>query len=73
MQHKLVNNTAIGKHSSDCEHGQYLDNPQNQFSFLNDIPLPSAGNVPSPIENLAFNNFRILHLTKSTSYSVFYL
>ena len=33
------------------------------------IPLPS-GNVLSAIKNLAFNNFRILHLTKSTNYSI---
>ena len=57
-----VNNSATGKHLSDCEHAQYLANLQNQFSLLNVIPLPS-GNVPSPIENLVFNNFRILHLT----------
>ena len=64
-----VNNSAIGKHLFDCEHAQYLANLQNQFSPLNDIPLPS-GNVPSRIENLVFNNFRILHLTKSTNYNI---
>ena len=64
-----VNNSAIGKHFSDYEHAQYLANLQNQFSLPNDIPLPS-GNVPSPIENLVFNNFRILHLTKSTNYNI---
>ena len=63
-----VSNSAIGKHFSDCEHPQYLTSLQNQFSLLNDIPLPS-GNVPSPIENLVFNNFRILHLPKSTNYT----
>ena len=63
------NNSAIGKHLSDCEHAHYLANLQNQFSLLNVIPLPS-GNVPSPIENLVFNNFRILHLTKSTNYNI---
>ena len=57
-----VNNNATGKHFSDCEHAQYLANLQNQFFLVNDIPLPS-GNVPS-IENLVFNNFRMLHLTK---------
>ena len=64
-----VTNSAIGKHFSDCEHAQYLASLQNQFSPLNDIPLPS-GNIPSPIENLVFNNFRILHLTKSTNYYI---
>ena len=64
-----INNSAIGKHFSDCEHAQYLANLQNQFSLLNDIPLPSS-NVPSAIENLVFNNFRILHLTKSTNYNI---
>ena len=64
-----VTNSAIGKHFSYCEHAQYLASLQNQFSLLNDIPLPS-GNVPSPIENLVFNNVRILHLTKSTKYNI---
>ena len=64
-----VSNSAIGKRFSDCEHAQYFASLQNQFSLLNDIPLPS-GNVPSPIENLVFNNFRILHLTKSTNYNI---
>ena len=41
----------------------------NQYSLLNDIPLPSD-NVSTPIENLVFNNFRILHLTRSTSYNI---
>ena len=54
-----VTNSAIGKQAG----------LQNQFSLLNDIPLPS-GNVPSPIESLVFNNFRILHLTKSTNYNI---
>ena len=61
--------SAIGKHLSDCEQAQYLASLQNQFSLLNDIPLPSD-NVPTPIENLVFNNFRILHLTRSTSYNI---
>ena len=64
-----VNNSAIGKHFCDCEHAQYLANLQNQFSLLTDIALRS-GNVPSPIENLVFNNFRVLHLTKSTNYNI---
>ena len=64
-----VTNSAIGKHFSGCEHAQYLAGLQNQVSLLNDIPLPS-GNVPSPIEKLVFNNFRILHLTKSTNYNI---
>ena len=59
--------SVIGKHLSDCEQAQYLASVQNQYSLLNDIPLPSK-NVPTPIENLVFNNFRILHLTRSTSY-----
>ena len=70
MQRKsVIVNSAIGKYFSDCEYGQYLANLQNQFSLLNDIPLPSE-NVPSPIENLVFNNFRTLHLTKSTNYHI---
>ena len=64
-----INNSAIGKHFSDCEHAQYIANLQNQFSLLNDIPFRSS-NVPSAIENLVFNNFRILHLTKSTNYNI---
>ena len=60
---------VIGKHLSDCEHAQYLASLQNQFCLLNDIPLPSD-NVPTPIGNLVFNNFRILHLTRSTSYNI---
>ena len=67
MQHKW-NNSTIGKHFSDSEHAQYLANLQNQFSLLNVIHLAS-GNVPSPIENLVFNNFSIVHLTKSTNYN----
>ena len=61
--------SALGKHLSDCEHAQYLASLQNQFSLLNDIPLPTD-NVPTPIENLVFNNFWILHLTRSTSYNI---
>ena len=60
---------VIGKHLSDCEHAQYLASLQNQFCLLNDIPLPSD-NVPTPIENLVFDDFRILHLTRSTSYNI---
>ena len=60
--------SAIRKHLSSCEHTQYLASLQNQFSLLNDIPLPSD-NVPTPIENLVFNKFQILHLTRSTSYT----
>ena len=56
--------SAVGKHLSDCEHAQRLASLQNQFSLLNDFPLISD-NVPTPIENLVFNNFRILHLTRS--------
>ena len=70
MQRKsVIVNSAIGKYFSDCEYGQYLANLQNQFSLLNDIPLPSE-NVPSPIEKLIFNNVRILHVTKSTNYNI---
>ena len=64
-----VKNCAIGKHFSNCEQAQYLANLQNQFSLLNDIPLPSS-NVPYPIEYLVFNNLLILHLTKSTNYNI---
>ena len=72
MQHKsVIVNSAIGKYFSNCEHGQYLANLQNQFSLLNDIPL-SSENVPS-IEKLIFNNVRILHLTKSTNYILAFL
>ena len=64
-----VNNSAIGKHFSDCKQGQYLTNLQNQFSLLNEILLLS-GNIPSPVENLVFNTFCILHLTKCTNYNI---
>ena len=58
-EHATRSNSAIGKHFSECEHAQYLASLQNQFSLPDDIPLPS-GNVPSPIENLVFNNFAFL-------------
>ena len=56
-----VNNSAIGKHLFDCEHAQYLANLQNQFSPLNDIPLPSG------------RSFRINHRFDCDSEGVVYL
>ena len=64
-----LTSSAVGKHISDCGHAQYLASLQKQYCLLNDIPLPSD-NVPTPIENLVFSNFLILHVTRSTSYNI---
>ena len=34
-------NHAVSEHFSECEHAQYLASLQNQFTLLNDLPLPS--------------------------------
>ena len=63
-----LSSSAVGQHFSECEHAQFLASLQDQFSLLNDNPLPL--NNPSLIESLVFNNYRILHLIKSNiSYS----
>ena len=58
----------VGKHFSVCEHAQYLASLQNQFTLLNDLPLPSDN--LSPIEILVLNNYKILHSTKSNNYNI---
>jgi hypothetical protein len=57
-----LSSSAVGQHFSECEHLQH------QFTLLNDLPLPSDNS--SPIENLVFNNYRILHITKSINYNI---
>ena len=59
---------AVGKHFSESEHAQYLVPLQNQFTLLNDLPLPSDN--LSPIEILVLNNYKILHSTKSNNYNI---
>ena len=41
-----------------CAVSQLLATLQDQFTLLNNLPLPSDNS--SPIENLVFNNYRIL-------------
>ena len=60
--------SAVGEHFSECEHAQYLVSLQNQFTLLNDLPLPSDN--LSPIEILVLNNYKILHSTKSNNYNI---
>ena len=43
-----LSSSAVGEHFSECEHAQYLVSLQNQFTLLNDLPLPSDN--LSPIE-----------------------
>ena len=45
--------SAVGQHVSVCEHAQFLATLQDQFTLLNDLPLPSDNS--SRIENLVFN------------------
>ena len=59
---------AVGEHFSVCEHAQYLASLQNQFTLLNDLPLPSDN--LSPIKILVLNNYKILHSTKSNNYNI---
>jgi hypothetical protein len=60
-----LSSSAVGQHFSECEHAQFLATLQDQFTLLNDLPLPSDNS--SPIENLVSNNYRILHITKSNN------
>ena len=59
---------AVGQHFSECEHAQFLATLQDQLSLLIDNPLPL--NNPSLIENLVFNNYKILHLIKSNNHHI---
>ena len=36
-----LSSSAVGEHFSECEHAQYVVSLQNQFTLLNDFPLPS--------------------------------
>ena len=63
-----LSSSAVGEHFSECEHAQYLIFLQNQFTLLNDIPLPSDN--LSPIEIVILNNYKILHSTKSNNYNI---
>ena len=63
-----LSSSAVGEHFSECEHAQYLASLQNQFTLLNDLPLPSDN--LSPIEILVLNNYKILHSTKSNNYNI---
>jgi hypothetical protein len=63
-----LSSSAVGQHFSECEHAQFLATLQDQFTLLNDLPLPSDNS--SPIENLVFNSYRILHITKSNNYNI---
>ena len=60
--------SAVGEHFSVCAHAQYLASLQNQFTLLNDLPLPSEN--LSPIEIIVLNNYKILHSTKSSNYNI---
>jgi hypothetical protein len=63
-----LSSSAVGQYFSECEHAQFLATLQDQFTLLNDLPLPSDNS--SPIENLVFNSYRILHITKSNNYNI---
>ena len=63
-----LSSSAVGEHFSECEHAQYLASLQNQFTLLNDLPLPSDNLFP--IEILVLNNYKILHSTKSNNYNI---
>ena len=63
-----LSSRAVGEHFSVCEHAQYLASLQNQFTLLNDLPLPS--DKLSPIEILVLNSYKILHSTKSNNYDI---
>ena len=58
-----ISSSAVGQHLSECEQAQYLASLQNQFTQLNDLPLPSDS--LSPIQILVLNNYKIIHSTKS--------
>ena len=63
-----LSSSAVREHFSVWEHAQYLASLQNQFTLLNDLPLPSEN--LSPIEILVLNNYKILHSTKSNNYNI---
>ena len=63
-----LSSSTVGEHFFECEHAQYLASLQNQFTLLNDLPLPSDN--LSPIEILVLNNYKILHSTKSNNYNM---
>ena len=56
-----LSSSAVGEHLSECEHAQYLVSLQNQFTLLNDLPLPSDN--LSPIEILC--NCKVLYFILS--------
>ena len=60
-----LSSMAVGPHLSECEQAEYFAFLQNQFTELNDPPLPSDN--LSPIEILVLNNYKILH---STNYNI---
>ena len=63
-----LSSSAVSEHFSMREHAQYLAFLKNQFTLLNDLPLPSDN--LSPIEILVLNNCKILHSTKSNNYNI---
>ena len=60
-----LSSSAVGEHFSECEHAQYLASLQNQFTLLNDLPLPSDN--LSPIEILVLNNYKTLQPNLTTT------
>jgi hypothetical protein len=64
-----LSTSAVCKHFTECQQAQYLANLQDQYTKLNDLTLPTKDG-PTPIENLVFSNFRVLHITKSNSYNI---
>ena len=63
-----LSSSAVGQLFSECELTQLLATLQDQFSILNNNPLPL--NNPFPIENLVFNIYRILHVIYSNNYHI---
>ena len=45
-EHRLSSG-AVGQHFSECEHAQFLAILQDQFTLLNDLPLPSDNSSPT--------------------------
>ena len=62
-----LSSSAVDEHFSVCEHA-FLASLQNQFTLLNDLPLPSEN--LSLIEILVINNDKILHSTKSNNHNI---
>ena len=62
-----LSSSVVVQHFSECEHAQFIATLPDQFTLLNDLPLPSDNS--SPIENLVFNSYRILHITKSNNHN----